>query len=88
MALGKINESTSIAARWKQYASGGLRNLVTDSPDGATCARKVVLLAAGDLTVCKDGTDTDRPITGLPSGYQHTASVSEVNATVAFIAYW
>jgi hypothetical protein len=88
MAFGKFNDSTSIGSRWKQYVSGGLRNLVTDSPDGATCARMVVLLAAGDLTVCKDGSDVDRPLTGLPSGFQHTGSISEVNATVAFIAYW
>ncbi len=74
--------------RWKQYASGAERNLVADSPDGQTCARLVVPLAAGDFTLCKDQNNVDRPITGLPAGYQHLASVSSVTSTVAFIAYW
>jgi hypothetical protein len=86
--MANPNVLNDVPVRWKQYASGGLRDLVADSPDGNSCARLVVPLAAGDFTVCKDAAGVDRPVTGLPVGYQHLANVSAVNATVAFIAYW
>ena len=87
---GKINESPATTGQsWKQYAAGGPYSLVSDSPDGATCAREVRLLAAGDLTACylPDGT-TNRPLTGLPSGYVHAGPVSSVTPTVAIVVYW
>ena len=89
MSIGRFNPDTATSSKSKQYASGGARNLVADSPGGGLCARKIVLLASGDLTSCKDGSDLEMgPFSGLPAGFEHVGSFSEVNATVAFIAYW
>ena len=87
---GRINESPATDAQsWKQYAAGGPYDLVVDSPGGASCAREVRLLAAGDLTHCymSDGA-TDRPLTGLPSGYVHAGATSSITPTVAVVVYW
>lgn len=89
MPAGKHNTNTDSGLKAKQYAASGVRDLVADSPNGATCARKIVLLAAGDITSCKDFQDVERgAFTGLPAGYVHEMSCSSVNCTVAFIAYW
>jgi hypothetical protein len=89
MSAGRFTDSNACAPAWKQYAAGGPYNLVADSPDGAACARLVVLLAAGDLThaILSDGA-TDRPITGLPAGYQHQGNTSSITPTVAVVVYW
>lgn len=86
--MADINYLTDPPVRWKLYAAGAERDLVVDSPDGRTCARLVVILAAGDFTSCKDYGGVDRPLPGLPAGFRHLANVSAINSTQAFIAYW
>lgn len=88
MATKTVNRATGVGEKWKQYASGSLQDLAADSPDGATCARMIVMLAAGDLTHCHDAYNNDVPLTGLPAGYQHIASVQKAHGSVGFIAYW
>jgi hypothetical protein len=91
MAIGNFNSDTCVARKIKQYASSGSpRNLVTDSPDGRTCARQLKILGAGSFTNLEDGTDADLGTFGpLAVGDTLEASVSEVtSADAAFIAYW
>lgn len=88
MAIGKYNEGTGTALKIKKYSSGALRNLVNDSPISGLCARKIVLLADGDLTSALDWNNQEMgPITGLKAG-DVLCCLSEVNATVDFVAYW
>lgn len=88
--MSQVDDSTVPGHSWKQYAAGGPYNLVADSPTGNTAARLIVLLAAGDLThaVMSDAAATDRPLTGLPSGYQHVGHTSSVTPSVAIVVYW
>lgn len=91
MALGKYNDGQGTAVKSKQYAANASpRNLVTDSPDGATCARKLKILGAGSFTLLKDGADGNLGTFGpFPTGDEHTQSTSEVtSADAPFIAYW
>jgi hypothetical protein len=91
MATGKYNDSQSTAFKSKQYAASGTpRNLVTDSPDGWTCARKLKILGEGSFTDLKDGADNNLGTFGdFAAGDEHTQSTSEVtSADAAFIAYW
>lgn len=79
-----------VSPKWKQYALG-THDLVADSPNGRTCARLIVMLAAGDLTAAygpKGEAGGNMPLTGLASQYRHPGSTSGVTSTVAFIAYW
>ncbi len=90
-AAGPTNPATDNATKWKQYAgSASVRDLLADSPNGRTCARLIVMLAAGDLTHAygPGGEAQDYPLTGLPSGYRHQGATSGVVSTVAFVAYW
>jgi hypothetical protein len=86
---GKNKESMLVGSNWKAYAAGGPYDFVADSPDGKACARLIVMLAAGDLThaFLPDGA-TDRPLIGLPAGYQHMAACSGASPTVAIVVYW
>ncbi len=88
MAAANETGSLEVGKRWKQYAAGGPYDLRADSPDGRSAARRIVLLAAGDLTLCTDAADVDRPLTGLPAGYVHDAYCSRVTPTVAIVVYW
>lgn len=92
MALGKFNDGGHTGTKLKQYAASGTpRNLVTDSPDGLTCARKIKLLGgAGSFTNAKDGADANMGTLGpLQQGDELTGSFSEVtSADQAFIAFW
>lgn len=88
MSVAAETGSNEVAFKWKQYAGGGLRNLVLDSPGGNKPARMVVILAAGSFSVLKDAQDRDNPIGPLPAGYPHQGYVTEANCDQAFIAYW
>ncbi len=92
MALGKYNDSQSTSPKQKQYAASGTpRDLVADSPDATTCARKLKMLGgAGSFTDTKDGANNNMGTFGpLAAGDEHTGSISEVtSADQAFIAYW
>lgn len=92
MAQGKFNDGQHTARKMKQYAaSGSARNLVTDSPDGGTCARKIKILGGdGTFTNLKDGADANLGSFGpLQQGDELTGSISEVtSADQAFIAFW
>lgn len=89
MTVGRRCSKATFAATWRQYAATTLVDLVAESPDGATCASKVVPLASGTFTELRDGDGSDRPITtALPAGYQHHGEVSKANCSVAFLAYW
>ena len=83
------NTSTAPAIMWKQYAAGGPYDLIAGGPSGSQACRKIVLLAAGDLTACvaADGV-TNRPITGAPAGFQHVAQCSSITPSVACVVYW
>ena len=87
--LGRNNTGINVGESWKQYAPGAVADLVADSPDGKSCARMLILLAAGDLTACyqPDGV-TNRPLTGLPDQYMHLGATSGATCTVGMIAYW
>lgn len=89
MATGNRNNNTETAVKIKQYASGGARDLVADSPDGKTCARAIELLADSTTTSSvKSGANFEMgPITGWKQGVK-LVQCSEVNSDVAFIAYW
>jgi hypothetical protein len=87
---GSDNPSIADAVRWKRYAAGAC-DFVADSPNGKTCARLVILLAAGDLTSAfGPGGEAagNMPLTGLPAGYRHQGATSGVVSTAALVAYW
>lgn len=92
MAAGKYNDSQGTAEKIKQYAAqAGARNLVTDSPDGLTCARKIQILGgSGSFTNVKNGKDENMGTFGpLQQGSELVGSFSEVtSADQAFIAFW
>jgi hypothetical protein len=86
---GSDNTATSDSIKWKQYAAG-THDFVADS-NGSTCARLVILLAAGDLTAAygpKGADGGSMPLTGLPAGYRHHGSTSGVTTTAAIVVYW
>lgn len=88
MSIGRRSRNATYAPTWKTYAALAAVDCIADSPDGATCARKVTLLAAGNLTVLKDCDGVDKPITGAPANYMHDADVSAVTCSVAFVVSW
>ncbi len=89
MSTGNRNNNTETPIKIKQYAAGAARDLVADSPDTKTCARAIELLAASTtVTSIKSSANVEMgPITGWPAGLK-LGQFSEVNADVAFIAYW
>ena len=89
MPQGKYNDSQSSGFKIKQYASGGARNLVADSPDGASCARAIELLSDSTTTTSVQGPDGTEmgPITGWKAGLK-VGAFSTINSDVSFIAYW
>jgi len=87
---GSDNSATGDAPKWKQYAAG-VCDFVADSPNGKTCARLVIMLAAGDLSPCygpRGDAGPNMALTGLPAGYRHQGSTSGCTASVAIVAYW
>lgn len=96
MSTGNQNNNTSTGVKMKQYAaSGSARDFVADSPDGKTCCRMVMLLAAGSFTGAKDGSNTLIPaavagaIGPFASGAQLPGQFSElVSATADILVFW
>jgi hypothetical protein len=88
MSAGRRSRNASYAPTWKYYAGGTLVDCIAASPDGATCARAVTLLSAGDFTVLKDADGVDKPFAGAPANYKHDNDVSAVNASVPFVVSW
>lgn len=78
-----INESLAVGTDWKQYGAGAADFLA----DFNGPVRRIVMLAAGDLSPCVNAAGTNRALTGLPSGYVHEACVQSCTSTAAFIAY-
>lgn len=87
MAIAPVSDSNKVGQDWKQYTAGAA-DFLADSPDGKTCARRIVMLSAGDLSPCVNAKGTNRPLTGLALGFAHDANVQSCTSTVAFIAYW
>jgi hypothetical protein len=83
MAATGINEATSTGTDWKQYGAGAADFMA----DFGGPVRRIVMLAAGDLSPCVNAADVNRALTGLPSGYVHDACVQSCTSTAAFIAY-
>jgi hypothetical protein len=77
----------SVGGYWKRYAAG-THDFVTDVDGPGLPVRFIQLLAAGNLSMCKNEYGTDMPLTGLPDGYQHLGYTSAVTSSVAFVAYW
>ena len=88
MSAGRRSKNATYAPNWKPFAALTAVNCIAESPDGATCAWKVVLLSAGDLTLLKDADGVDRPITGCPAGFEHEADVSAVTCSAPFVVYF
>lgn len=86
-AKNAVAAGGSVPSRWKQYAAGA-HDLAADADGSGGAARKIVMLEAGDLTVCEDASGVDRPLTGLPAGFEHIAIVRAVTSTAPFVAYW
>ncbi len=88
MSLGKRSEKATYSKTWRYYAAATLVDCVADSPDGASCASKVVPLAAGNFTVLKDCDGVDKPFSTFLAGYVHEADVSAFNCSAACVVYW
>ena len=88
MSVGRRSSTTSYAPQWKTYAPAAVVDCIADSPDGASCAGKVIPLSAGNFTVLKDADGVDRPIASVPAGFIHKADVSAVTCSVACVVYW
>lgn len=88
MARKKVSNSSRIARRHRHYAAAAVVNCLTDSPDGDSCAREVVPLAAGAFSVLVDGEGTDGPIPAFPVGFVHTCAVQNFVCSVACVVYW
>jgi hypothetical protein len=83
------NYSIGAGDDWKQYLAGAVVDCIADSPEGAKgCARRIVMLASGDLSPCLNADGTNRPLTTLPLGYVHDAHVKAFTCNVACVVYW
>lgn len=82
-----IPENDGTGVKWKEYAAGGPRDLVAEG--GRPC-RKIVLLVAGTLTLCKNANDVDEPLDAVtyPAFYEHVGAVSSVTSSGAILVYW
>jgi hypothetical protein len=87
MARAPVSDSQHVGYDLKQFAAGGPYNLVAEGETGC-CARKIVMLAAGNLSSCINASGTDRPQTGLSAGDVIEADIQSVTSTAAFRAYW
>jgi hypothetical protein len=83
----RYNGGTAPASDWKQYEAGS-HNFLTDEGVPHIAARMIVMLADGDLTTCRNENGINRPLTGLPAGFEHRGRTTAVTSTVPFIAYW
>lgn len=81
-----ISPDVTVGKTWKQYAAGAV-DCIADSPDGRA-ARRIFLLAAGDLSPCLDSKGVNKPLTGLPINYMHEAHVQSFTCSVACIVYY
>lgn len=96
MSSGNNNNATATGVKMRQYAaSGSVRDFVTDSPDGKTCARMVMLLAAGSFTGAKDASNTLIPaatpgtLGPFGSGAQLPGQFSElISASADILVFW
>lgn len=89
--MANSNNSTSVAAKLKQYAaSASPRDLAADSPDGRTCARQLMILGAGSFTTPLNASGADMGTLGpLASGAVLPGEfASVISADAAFIAFW
>lgn len=86
MAVSEVSDSIDVGTDWKQYAAGAA-DLIADSTTGKA-ARRIVMLAAGDLSPCVNSKGVNRALTSLPAGFVHEANVQSCTGSVAFIAYW
>ena len=86
MAASDVDHSQEVAPTWKQYGAGA-HDFLADGPNRRP-ARRIVLLAAGDLSPCLDAAGNDRPLTSLPDQYCHDGHTQSCTSSGAIIAYW
>lgn len=88
MSVGRRSKNATYAPTHRFVAATTDYNCITNSPDGATCAWKVVLLAAGNFTQLRDADGIDRPFNGAPANFAHEADVSRFTASVDAVVYF
>jgi len=89
MTVLATTDDQGVGRAWKYYAAAaGLVNLMAVSGKPQRCARRIVFLAAGAVTVLKDSGGNDEPLAAVTAGLYHDADTSSINSAVAFIAYW
>ena len=88
MAEKPKSYAETVGDDWKQFAAGGPFDLTDGTNGPQRCARRVVMLAAGDLTACVNAAGTNKPLTGLAAGYVHDGHTQSITPTAACIVYW
>ncbi len=85
---GLRSKSTYVGEDCLPLAAGSY-DLVALSPSGKHCARRVVLVTAGDLTQVWNAKGVNRgPITGLGANYVHECDTSYVQCTAPIVVYY
>jgi len=89
MTVYSTSPEEGVGRAWKYYAGGaGLIDLTTVSGKPKRCARRVIFLAAGAVTLLKDSGGNDEPGTVL-AGMVFDADVSAIDSgAIAFWVWW
>ena len=85
---GLRSKSTFVAEDFIPLAAGS-HDLVALSPSGQHCARRIVLVAAGDLLQLWNAHGVNRgPVAGLAANFTHDGDTSYVQCTAAIMVYY
>lgn len=88
MSVGRRSSTTSYAPTWVVVAATTQFNCIANSPDGASCASSVAILAGGNFTELRDADGVDKPFSAAPAGYVHASDVSQFNASAICVVYY
>lgn len=88
MARFKVSTSARVGIRHRVVPANTAYNCITNSPDGASCARTIVPLAAGAFSSLVDPDGTDGPITAYLSGFVHMCDTQSFQCTADCVVYY
>jgi len=89
VAARRVSRETGVGKAWKKLTAGTYA-LDAQSGKPTHCARRIVVLVAGDITLLKDSSETDDPPGAVFQGFVHdgdTADITITGATVVMV-YW
>jgi len=88
MASYRVSNSARVGRRHRYVAAGVAYDCIANSPDGATCARRIIPVAACAFSRLIDADGVDSPCTTFPAGAMHDCGVQAFTCSVDCIVYW